>query len=71
MTAAVRALVDHAFLELGLNRVQIQCGAHNYKSQGVPRRLGFVEEGAMQQGELLHGIYHDLVMFRMLRSEWK
>lgn len=70
MTAAVRALVDHAFLELGLNRVQIQCGARNYKSQAIPQRLGFVEEGAMQQGELLHGTYHDLITFRMLRSEW-
>ena len=70
MTAAARAMVDHAFGELSLNRVQIQCAAGNAKSQAIPRRLGFTEEGLTQQGQLLHGVYHDLVVFRMLRSEW-
>jgi ribosomal-protein-serine acetyltransferase len=32
VTAACRALVDHAFLELGLNRVVISCATENEKS---------------------------------------
>jgi ribosomal-protein-serine acetyltransferase len=70
MTDAVRALADHAFDEWVLNRVQIQCAAGNLKSQAIPRRLGFKEEGLIQQGQLLHGSYHDLVMFGMLRDQW-
>lgn len=70
MTAAVRAMTAFAFDELSLNRLQIQCAVANHKSQAIPRRLGYVEEGLIAQGELLYGTYHDLVVFRMLRSEW-
>jgi ribosomal-protein-serine acetyltransferase len=69
MTDAVRALTTHAFLDLSLNRVQIQCAGGNLKSQAIPKRLGFVEEGRTREGQWLHGTYHDLVMFRLLRSE--
>lgn len=71
MTDSTRAMVDHAFDELGLNRVQIQCAAGNLKSQAIPRRLKFQEEGLIRQGQLLHGTYHDLVMFGMLREQWR
>ncbi len=71
MTAAARAVVDHAFHEWGLNRVQIQCAAGNLKSQAIPRRLGFLEEGTVREGQLLYGTYHDLVLFGMLRSAWR
>ena len=71
MTASVRALVDHAFDEWLLNRVQIQCAAGNVKSQAVPRRLGFQEEGVILQGQLLNGEFHDLVVFGMLREHWR
>ena len=70
MTAAAHALTAYALEDLSLNRVQIQCAIGNHKSQAIPRRLGFVEEGHIAQGQLLHGTYEDLVMFRMLRSEW-
>jgi ribosomal-protein-serine acetyltransferase len=70
MTEATRALVDHSFNELCLNRVQIQCAAGNTRSQAIPRRLGFKEEGRIQQGQRLHGKYHDLIVFGMLRSQW-
>ncbi len=71
MTSATRALVDHAFGEWTLNRVQIQCAAGNQKSQAIPKRLGFTEEGIVRHGQLLYGTYHDLAMFGMLRSQWK
>jgi ribosomal-protein-serine acetyltransferase len=71
MTAAASALIDHAFEEWLLNRVQIQCATGNDRSAAVPRRLGFREEGLIQQGQLLHGAYHDLLMFGMLRCQWQ
>jgi ribosomal-protein-serine acetyltransferase len=70
VTEAARAMTAFALQELSLNRVQIQCALGNVKSQAVPRRLGFVEEGRVADGQLLHGSYHDLLVFRMLRSEW-
>jgi RimJ/RimL family protein N-acetyltransferase len=43
VTAACRALVDHAFGELGLNRVVISCATENKKSCAIPERLGLGE----------------------------
>ena len=70
VTAAVRAMVTHAFRVWKLNRVQIRCAAGNIKSQAIPRRLGFAHEGTLRQAQLVHGVYHDLLVFGMLRGEW-
>ena len=70
MTAAARVMTEHALVEMGLNRLQIRCAAGNVRSQAIPRRLGFAEEGVTRQGQLLHGAYHDLITFSMLRYEW-
>ena len=40
VSAACRALVDHAFFELGLNRVVISCATENKRSCAIPERLG-------------------------------
>jgi ribosomal-protein-serine acetyltransferase len=53
VTAACRALVDHAFGELGLNRVVIWCATQNKKSCAIPERLGFRREGVQRQAEWL------------------
>lgn len=71
MTAAVAAMCDHAFDEWSLNRVQLHCAAGNVRSQAIPRRLGFREEGVIEQGQLLYGKFHDLIVFGMLRSIWE
>jgi ribosomal-protein-serine acetyltransferase len=51
VTAACRAFVDHAFGELGLNRVVISCATENKKSCAIPERLGFRREGVQRQAE--------------------
>jgi ribosomal-protein-serine acetyltransferase len=71
MTSACRALVDHAFKELRLNRVQIRCAVANTRSCAIPERLGFTREGVIAQGEWLYDHYVDLVVYGMLASEWK
>ena len=70
VTRAVAALIDNAFDNLSMNRVEIRCGAENYKSRKVPERLGFREEGVARQCELLHGKFIDLVVYAMLAEEW-
>jgi ribosomal-protein-serine acetyltransferase len=70
MTQACRALIDHAFHELKLNRVTIRCAVGNTRSCAIPERLGFVREGVISQGEWLYDHYADLVVYGMLASEW-
>jgi len=70
VTKSCRVLIDHAFNELKLNRVEMRCGAGNTRSRKIPEKLGFKEEGVVRQGEWLHNRFVDLVIFGMLSSEW-
>ncbi|MDQ5809492.1 MAG: GNAT family N-acetyltransferase [Actinomycetota bacterium] len=71
VTAACRALVDHAFQELGLNRVSIACATENKKSCAIPERLGFRREGVVRQAEWLYDHFVDHVVYATLASEWQ
>jgi ribosomal-protein-serine acetyltransferase len=71
MTAAVAALVDHAFSAWDLNRVEIRAAAENAPSRAIPERLGFREEGTLRQAEMVGGRFHDNVVYSMLAAEWR
>lgn len=71
MTKACRALVEHAFKELRLNRVEIYCAVENLRSRRIPVRLGFTEEGTHRQAEWVHDHFKDLVSYSMLAREWR
>jgi ribosomal-protein-serine acetyltransferase len=72
MTRATRKLVDYAFSELGLNRVEIRCATGNHKSRTIPERLGFIQEGILRQvGWRADNLLLDLVVYGMLANEWK
>ncbi len=70
ITKACRAMVDHAFSELALNRVVIRCGVGNTKSCAIARRLGFKQEGVLRQAGWLYDHFIDLEIYSMLASEW-
>jgi ribosomal-protein-serine acetyltransferase len=70
MTAAVRALVDHALTVWELNRVEIRVAAENRRSRAIPERLGFRQEGMLRQAELVDGRYLDSVVYSMLAEDW-
>lgn len=70
MTRACRALVDHAFDEVGLNRVEIRCATENTRSQAIPVRLGFTFEGTIRQAELLPQGYVDHFVYGLLARDW-
>ena len=71
MTKACRALVTHAFDELKLNRVEMQCAVENRRSQRIPERLGFRREGTLLQAEWMHDHFNDLVVYAILADEWR
>ena len=69
-TAATRKMINLAFRNMNMNRVQIRCGIGNAKSSAIPRRLGFTFEGVERCGERHNRNYIDLEVFSLLRSEW-
>jgi len=70
ITDCVRTLMDYGFCTLNLNRIYIHCAAGNIKSRAIPERLGFVQEGVLQDGEHLYGVFHDLVIYGMVKRNW-
>ena len=69
-TAATRKMVNLAFRNMEMNRVQIRCGIGNEKSSAIPRRLGFFFEGIERNGERHNHSYIDLEVFSLLKCEW-
>lgn len=70
VTLSVERLVQYAFNNLKMNRIQIKCGVGNIKSSAVPKRLGFTFEGTERQGEKHGHRYIDLENYSILRKEW-
>jgi ribosomal-protein-serine acetyltransferase len=71
ITRACRQLIDYSFNDLRLNRMEILCAVKNYKSRAVAQRLRFAQEGVLRDYFRLHNNYVDVVIYSMLRSDWK
>ncbi len=70
MTAAVAALVDYAFEELALNRVEIRADVENKPSRAIAERLGFQLEGVARQAYRVVGDrYSDDAVYSMLAAD--
>ncbi|MBO1437242.1 GNAT family protein [Meiothermus sp. CFH 77666] len=67
---SIRALLAHAFTELGLGRVEIQVASHNPRSRAVPERLGFKPEGVLRQAFIVRQEVQDLVVYGMTLQDW-
>jgi len=70
MTAVVRALLDRAFYDWELHRVEIHCAPENHRSRAIPKRLGFREEARLRETERVEGRYLDSVVYGLLEEEW-
>ncbi len=71
MTRACSALTTYSFTKLNLNRIDIRCATGNTGSCAIPKRLGFVYEGTLREGEWLYDQFVDLFVFSMLAKDWK
>ena len=66
---AVRMLVDYAFDQLGLIRVEAYVNTANERSKRLATRAGLLREGVMRAREDLFGERHDSVLYARLRSD--
>lgn len=71
MTRVCHAMVDYAFHELKLNRVEIQVAIDNARSRAIPERLGFTQEGILRDDVWLRDHFVDHVVYSMLAREWR
>lgn len=69
VTDAVRCLVDFAFEQLRMNRIEIRCISENERSAAVAKRLGFRQEAHLREYEIRNGRAYDYLTFGLLRSD--
>jgi ribosomal-protein-serine acetyltransferase len=69
MTRTVSALIDHAFGEWELHRLEIRAAVDNARSRAIPERLGFRQEGILREAERVGDRYQDLVVYGLLADE--
>ena len=70
-TEAARAAVDYGFTVLGLNRIHGHCLKRNPASGRVMEKLGMTREGCLRQHIRKWDTLEDVVIYGILRSEWK
>lgn len=67
-TMAVRQLVQWAFTNTTLVRLEVVVSTENAASLRVAEKGGAVREGVLKKRLLLHGIWHDAVMLSFVRT---
>ena len=70
VTLACQKLIEFAFDELQMNRIQIKVAEANTKSRNIPERLGFHLEGIERCGEKHANGYFDLCVYSLLKSDY-
>ncbi len=71
ISRSCRSLINYAFEDLGMNRIEIRCSTENVRSAAIPLRLGFTLEGTLRQSEMRNGRLHDFAVYGLLAAEWK
>lgn len=70
MTRAVAGLLDHAFGELGLHRIELRAAVRNRPSRAIAERLGFRHEGTAKGALKLRGTFVDHAVYAVVAGDW-
>ncbi len=67
---AVRAMLHHAFADMGLERVQVLAREENSPAIGLYRKCGFQMEGSLRHAIYKEGRWRNMLVMSVLREEW-
>lgn len=70
-TYAVQAMIEHAFYNLNLRRIQLDVLETNAAARALYKRIGFVEEGVKRKAVYKNGEYINEIIMALLREEYK
>lgn len=68
---AASALINLAFKELNLHKIELYCFGYNVQSQRVAEKLGFTLEARIRDRKDAQGNRCDDLRYGLLRSEWE
>jgi len=70
MTEALGAIIDFAFSNLDVNRIEAAVSTENNASIRVLEKAGLVKEGILRERSFWRGRCHDMVMLSILKKEY-
>lgn len=65
---STKAVIQYAFQELKIHRIEIRCATHNLRSQKIPEILGFVKEDTLREAIACNNKYFDAHVYGLLRD---
>ena len=68
---AAFALIDLAFKDLDLHKIELTCFDYNVQSQRVAEKLGFTLEARIRDRKDVQGDRCDSLIYGLLSSEWE
>lgn len=71
MQEALDALLEYAFIELDLNRLEADIDPLNKGSASALERQGFKQEGFLPERWIVGGLVSDSALYGLLRREWQ
>lgn len=69
--AAVRAMLDHAFETIGLNRVEAACQPENAASKQLLETVGFQKEGLARSYLKINGAWRDHLVYAFTAGDYR
>jgi RimJ/RimL family protein N-acetyltransferase len=69
--AAARLLIDFAFEQVGVYRLEARAAVRNGRANGAARKLGAAPEGVLRRAVTCQGEYHDQLMWSILADDWR
>lgn len=71
MSKSISKLLNYAFIEFNLNKVEIHCATKNLRSNNIALHLGFKKDGVLRENEFLYDHFVDHNVYSLLKSEFK
>lgn len=69
MTEALSLIIDYAFRNTDVNRIEAMVEPPNTGSRALLEKLGFQYEGTLRKHEMCRGDFVDIQMFSLLRDD--
>jgi aminoglycoside 6'-N-acetyltransferase len=70
-TEAAQLMVDYLFLSKDIFRIVATTHIKNVISQKVLEKVGFKREGTLRKASLIRGEWRHMILYSILREEWK
>jgi len=70
-TNALVAICQHAFSDMNLHRLWLECDPEHYAGVKCYEKVGFVREGIQRDGYYRRGQFRDTMIMGLLRPDWQ